>query len=248
MKCALRSLFAVVLVQAALVTPAVAANDYFLQIDSIKGGSTVIGFEGQIQPNFWSWSLTYPEVVVGSGQNQGKPTFSDFSWTQAVDSSITALFTGLASGQAFDEAKLSVVRSASAKPTSFFEMIFSDVSLTGLSVRGTGSEAATASLKYSQLTMRYRTIDDKGKLGDWVTGTFDTRSRSLAASFTGDPNVVLGLFESGGDVQMAVLPAATVPEPSTWAMLLAGLGAVAAFSRRRRVNGIRSLRGRLSTG
>ncbi len=194
--------------------PALAANDYFLKIGDIEGESTSKGFEKQIVVSSWSWGLT---------NNAGTPSFQDLGWTQGVDKSIVPMVLGVANNTEYDKATLSVV-SASAAPTLIFEMVFHKAHLTSLSAFGSGTESVQASLRYNQVDMRYRPLDAKGGSGPWVSGSF-TMPKGQAAAFSGDPDVIQGLFLSGGSVNLAAIPA--IPEPQTWAMLLLGLGCVA---------------------
>ena len=120
-------------------------------------------------------------------------------------------------------------------------MVFSDVVLNSLHLNGTGNGAppsAHASLDYTAVTLRYRSQKNDGSFNDWVEGSFDLTMNS-SVQFRGDPAVVFGLLLAGGDVSLDVLPnvPSPIPEPQTWAMMLAGLllaSATAARRQRRR--------------
>ncbi len=217
------------LVQALWAAPALAAIDYFLKIGTIDGESTVRGFERTIDVNSWAWGLA---------NSSGRAVFQDFAWTQGVDSSIVPLFLGAASGRVFDTATFSVTDTiGGVSATVFFDMTFTNVHLTSLSISGSGgSQNASATMDYEKIRMRYRQQNPKGGFGPWIEGTFDTKS-SKAAGFSGDAGVVAGLFSAGGSVSLAVLPVTTVPEPITWGMLLAGLMMIGGIVYQRRQAG-----------
>ncbi|MFX8289507.1 PEP-CTERM sorting domain-containing protein, partial [Acinetobacter baumannii] len=62
-----------------------------------------------------------------------------------------------------------------------------------------------------------------------------TLNQANALGFSGDPTVLMGLAEAGGNVDLVSLP---VPEPATWATMAAGLGVLglaAVAQKRRRV-------------
>ena len=102
---------------------------------------------------------------------------------------------------------------------------------------GTGNGAppsANASLDYTGVTLRYRSWKNDGSLNNWVEGSFERDARN-SVQFRGDPAVVLGLLLAGGNVSLDVLPnvPSPVPEPHTWAMMLAGLLLASATATRR---------------
>jgi type VI secretion system secreted protein Hcp len=115
------------------LSPAWAANsDYLLKIDTIDGGSKLIHYEKWIDVDSWSWGLTNTGSASSGGAGSGKTVFEDFSWTQAIDSSVVPIFEGVASGKHFKTATLDVLSTGGKAPAAYFEMVFSDVLLTGL--------------------------------------------------------------------------------------------------------------------
>ena len=220
-----------VLVPALWSLPAWSATNYLLKIDTIEGESRLKGHEKWIEVENWSWGLTNTGSAgggPGGGPGAGKTIFEDFTWTQLVDSSVIPIFLGVASGTVFPTATLDVLKSTGASaPVAYFQMIFSDVVLNSLHLNGTGNGAppsANASLDYTAVTLRYRSQKSDGSFSSWVEGSFDRDARN-SVQFNGDPAVVFGLLLAGGDVSLDVLPnvPSPVPEPQTWAMMLAGL-------------------------
>ena len=158
----------------------------------------------------------------------------DFSWTQYQDPSLVPIFLGVANGTSFESATLKA-RNSGISPVVFFEMAFSGVHLTSLSTGGSGGEdrlTNNVTLNYSAVTMTYTPVDDKGSAGSPIVGSFRLNPNQ-ALSFSGDANVMTGLFEAGGMVDMTAITAA-VPEPESWALLLAGLALIGSIGARRR--------------
>ncbi len=74
------------------------------------------------------------------------------------------------------------------------------------------------------------------RLGDPVAGSF-TISQNGVLTITGSPDVVQGLFRSGGNVSLQSFVLAPVPEPESWAMLLAGLLLLIVYARKMPLRG-----------
>lgn len=214
---------------AALPLPASAGLDHFLKIDSIRGETSDSKHKDEIEVLEWSWGVTNTgSVTSGGGGGAGKSLFSDFRWKQDLDSSYVPMFLGVAEGKHFKSAVLSVRRDG-PNDQDFFKMTLSDVLLNSLQTQAVGdSFEVRASLTYGKVEMSYRALDAHGALGPEIKGGWDLRLNKV--TFTGDPAVVLGLVEAGGNLNFV----SGVPEPSTWASLAAGLGLLGVMARRRR--------------
>ncbi len=223
----MKSLFYAAALAAGLsCAPAWAEFDNYLKIDGIDGEATAKGHERWIDISQWSWGLSPVKLTSASGsggaEGRNKVVFQDFVWAQQVDASVVPLFLGVATGTNYKKVTLDVVRtSGKANSESFFQMIFSDVVLSSLTTSG-GDDInpnAAGSLNAVTVKLRYRKHNDKGTYDDWIEGAFTQMTSEV--QFSGDPKVIQGLFESGGQVSLAAIPPA-VPEPANWALMAAG--------------------------
>ncbi|OYZ56081.1 MAG: hypothetical protein B7X81_12910 [Hydrogenophilales bacterium 17-61-76] len=213
----------------ALPAPASAAADYFLTFDGINGSSTDKTHKGAIDIDSFSWGLSVANSG-SSGGSAGKPVFSDFSWTQSgSDISFPSLFVDAAEGKHIKTAVLDLVKLGGDKPFSYLTMTFSDVILTGVQVAGSSGSVpgVNGSFAYGKVEMKVTPQLPKGEAGTPVTGTWDLK-KGTGNLFTGSPLPLMQIANMSAPV-----PALAVPEPETYAMMLAGLGLVGfAVSRR----------------
>lgn len=211
-----------------------AANDYFLQIDGIKGGSVDKTHKDWIDIESFSWGLTKTTTSGGGGAGVGKVSFSDLSWAQYVDASTPHWLIAVAKGTNIRKATLDVTRDG-GKGTGelFFQLIFTDTTGTSLNVTGGGdSLMANASMTSGAIVkMRYLPMG-KVSANDWVEGEFNIRANAEKAMFSGDPLVLMGLFSAGGNVSFDASAITPVPEPASAALLIGGLGLLALRRRR----------------
>jgi type VI secretion system secreted protein Hcp len=211
-----------------------AAVDYFLKVGDIEGESTDRNHQGWIDLYSFSWALaTTSGSVKGGGGGAGKVVFSDFSWTQGLDSSVVPLFVAVASGTRYETATFDVVRTGD-RSESFFQMILGGAAPTSLSLSGDSEDIlASASLGAEIITMRYRPQDERGRYGAWIDGTWDLR-RNAPAVFSGDANVLGGLLLAGPSSVRIDAGVGAVPEPATGALMAGGLLLLWGLRRRQR--------------
>lgn len=228
---------------ALLVTrPVQAASTYFIKLDGINGESLYQPRDSSLthwsDVQSFSWGLSFSGSATGGGGSAtGRASFQDFVWTQTVDASIPPLFVAVASGKHIPTVTFDVIK-AGGNQDLYFEMIFTGALGSSLSLSGSGTvPVANSSFTYSSVTMRYRPQDASGKFLSWIEGSFNLATNSANATaiqFSGDPNVLTGLFATGGNIQFDGTGVTLVPEPGSLALFSLGLLPVLVVARRRR--------------
>jgi len=204
----------IALVTACVLAPGqAAAVDIFGKFTGIDGESTDNAHKNWIDVLSYSFGASSP-ASLGSGgaSSQGKVDFSDFHFTKYVDKSSPVLLFDLASGKHIPEALFDVVQSGGQSQQPFLQYKFDDLLLTSYNASGSGGgdrPLESLSFAFRKVEMTYRPQDGKGGLGAPVTMFWDVSKNT-------------------GGVNMA-----PIPEPSTWAMLVAGLLCVVYFGRNR---------------
>jgi type VI protein secretion system component Hcp len=200
-----------------------AATDYFLKFDGITGGSTARFHEGWNQIDSFNWSITNTGSSIGGAASVGKSVFSDFGWTQGLDSSVTSLFSNIATGRHMASA---IVDFTNAQGQTYFKMTFNDVLLTNVALNGSVgiAPAVAGSFDYGKITLDYWPTKPDGSLGTKSSAGYDLKTGK------GNAAALAGVYAMG--LSGSATP--PVPEPETYAMLLAGLGIVGAMARRTR--------------
>lgn len=221
-------LFAKIFSVAALLTLAAipiaqASDSYFLKFDGVKGESTDKDHKDWIAFDSFSWGV---HAIPGSGHDPSSIEFDDFSWTQHIDASTPLLFGLLANGKNIPEAIAELVAPIGGTSRTYFRMTFNDVLLSSMSLTGGAPSVPSllGAFSYGSIQFDYWSFDHHGGVARHETAKYDLdRGKgSLGA---------LSLLYARGSAGPEIT--AAVPEPETWALLLAGLGLLGFAARRK---------------
>jgi type VI secretion system secreted protein Hcp len=209
----MKRLAASTLLVAALVAPpgASAAVDIFAKFDGMRGESLDERHREWIDVLSYSWGASSSgSFQSGGGGGAGKVNFQDFNFTKMYDASSAKLLESLAKGTHLKEGLFDLVQVGGKIDDPFLQYKFTDVLITSYQV-GSGGDfpTETVSFTFGEVETRYRKQDEKGGMSPPINFVWDVKKNTGAAD---------------------VPP---VPEPSTWAMLMAGLLCVVYFGRNR---------------
>jgi type VI secretion system secreted protein Hcp len=112
-----------------------AAADYFLKLDGIKGESVDDKHKDWIQLDSFSWGVTNTAHISAGGGGAGRATFSDFEFTAPTTTASPQLFLACASGKHIKSGMLSV-RKAGEVPFEFLKLTFTNLLVSFYKERG----------------------------------------------------------------------------------------------------------------
>ena len=198
----------------------------------IAGDNTSFGHEQWIAIDYYSTSVSTPWVPSVGGPAAGKPSFSDLFWRQKLDATSPVVLRNLLSGTDIGQATLEqVVLTSDGRAMTVMQLSLSDVVFSSFDL-----EAATSLDPYIGGTLTFGSYSQTqwlvgpngSRIGPFTTGYDLNRGVRTAGSLA---DAVAG-FGSGNLDGTEVINPPPIPEPQTWALMLAGLAGVLVLARR----------------
>jgi len=163
------------------------AFDAFMKIDGIDGESTDAKHKDEIEILSYSWGLSNSSSAAGGGGGgAGKVQFQDFHFVSSLQKSSPKLFLGVATGEHFKKAVLTVRKSGGdGQSQDYYKVTMQDVVISSFQQSGTPDGGGDVpmeeiSLNFSKITMDYRQQNADGTLGDPVIATWDLKKNKGA--------------------------------------------------------------------
>lgn len=203
---------------------------------AIAGESTVRGYENWINIDDASWGMSADSSwTKGGGASVGKVMPDTFSWTQAMDRSVPYTLAAIASGKALPTATFEYVTQTSSGPVTLMQMVMEAPFLTDLEL---ADDTVSESMVFRSIKQTVWSLDESGKATKPVSFAWNF-STGKAEGLTSEDVKGFGSGGVGGALAAAAsvdapLPAAPIPEPETWVMMLCGLALLGSAAHRRR--------------
>jgi len=156
-----------------------AAVDFFLKLDGIKGESTDAKHKDEIDVESWSWGETHPVAGQGGGGGgAGKVSVQDFHFSMRQNTASVGLMRACATGEHIKDATLTA-RKAGKEQLEYLTFKFYDVLVsafqTGGSEAAAGAPIDQASLNFAKVEVDYRPQQPDGTLASPVHFGFDVK-------------------------------------------------------------------------
>ncbi len=156
-----------------------AAVEYFLKLDGIKGGSNDAKHKDELDVDSFSWGVSSTGGLVGTGAGggAGKAEVHDFSITARTSVASPLLFQACASGQHIKDAVFTA-RSAGGGGSEFLRVALTDVVVSSF-VTGGGeadSPGDSVSFGFAKVEFEYRPTLATGAAGPPVKAGWDLKA------------------------------------------------------------------------
>lgn len=161
-----------------------AAVDYFLELDGIKGESQDKAHKGKIELESWSWGATQAGTHSGGGGGGGgKVSMQDFHFVMKYNAASPHLMSICATGKHIPKATL-ICRKAGGKQQEYLTVKFADLLVssyqTGGSAHGDVVPTDQISLNFSKIEIDYKEQKADGTLGSSIKKGYDLKTNTAS--------------------------------------------------------------------
>jgi len=157
-----------------------AAVDYFIKFDGIKGESTDAKHKDEVDIESWSWGATNARPArAGGGAGAGKVSMQDFHFVMRLNKASPALMKACATGQHLKSATLTA-RKAGKGQQDYLTFKFQDVLVssyqTGGSEQGDVVPTDHVSFNFAKIEVEYRQQRPDGTTAPGGTFGYDLKA------------------------------------------------------------------------
>jgi len=156
------------------------AADIFAKLGDIKGESLDDKHKDEIEVLSWSWGVTNPVSLAGSGAAIGRAHFHDLSFTHKIDKASPVLMQACATGVHLKEATITH-RKAGKGQQEFLVIKMNDVIITALADADSGDTSTeTVSLAFAKINVEYKPQKADGSLDAGIHFKYDLKAQKEA--------------------------------------------------------------------
>ena len=156
-----------------------AAADFFIKFDGIKGESADAKHKDEIDVESWSWGETRSGGHgTGSGAGTGKVSMQDFQFVMKLNRASPSLMQACATGQHIKMATLTA-RKAGKGQQEYLTFKFHDVLVSAYQTAGTEAEVRPVdqvSLNFAKIEFEYKRQQPDGSLAPGGQFKFDLKT------------------------------------------------------------------------
>jgi type VI secretion system secreted protein Hcp len=156
-----------------------AAVDYFIKFDGIKGESTDAKHKDEIDIEAWSWGETHAAGSgSGGGGGAGKVSMQDFHFTMRLNKASTSLMKVCATGQHIKSATLTA-RKAGKGQLEYLTFKFYDVLVSSYQTGGSeqsDTEIDSVSFNFAKIEVAYKPQKPDGSTAAPEKFTYDLKA------------------------------------------------------------------------
>ncbi len=159
-----------------------AAADYFLKIDGVKGEATDSKHKDEIDIESWSWGESNAgSHSGGGGGGAGKVVMQDFHFVMKTNKASPDLFLKCANGEHIKEATL-VCRKAGKDQQEYLKIKFNDLLISSYQTGGSAGSSVLPtdqiSFNFAKIEMSYAAQNEKGGLAAPLVKRYDLKTQT----------------------------------------------------------------------
>ena len=143
-------------------------SNILLEIDGIKGSSTLADYKNQIECHSWSFNVTQPTSNTKSGAERtaANPIFSDINISKETDISSTDLLRLCATAKEVPKVNLTILRKADEENKPLIKIELEKVIVSNYSVSGGSGPrpVETFNLNFVKIKMEYHHQNNDAKI------------------------------------------------------------------------------------
>jgi type VI secretion system secreted protein Hcp len=156
-----------------------AAVDYFIKFDGIKGESVDAKHKDEIDVEAWSWGETHAGAAPsGGGAGAGKVSMQDFHFVMGFNRASIGLLKACATGQHIKTATLSA-RKAGKGQQEYLTFKFQDVLISSFQTGGSEDTLLptdSVSFNFAKLEVDYKPQKPDGTLAPALQFSYDLKA------------------------------------------------------------------------
>jgi type VI secretion system secreted protein Hcp len=157
-----------------------AAVDYFIKFDGIKGESADAKHKDEIDVESWSWGETQAGRATGGGAGAGKVAMQDFHFVMRLNRASPSLMKACATGQHIKLATLTG-RKAGKDQQDYLTFKFHDVLVSSFQTGGSEHSDVVptdqVSLNFAKIEVEYKEQKPDGSLVPGAHFGFDLKAQ-----------------------------------------------------------------------
>jgi type VI secretion system secreted protein Hcp len=152
------------------------ATDIFAKLGDIKGESVDSKHKDEIEVLSWSWGVTNPVSLAGSGAALGRAHFHDLSFTHKIDKASPVLMQACATGVHLKDATITH-RKAGKGQQEFLVIKLNGVIITALAdADSDDGSTETVSLAFAKINVEYKPQKADGSLDAGIHFKYDLKA------------------------------------------------------------------------
>ena len=161
--------------------------EIYMKAYPIKGPATAPGFQNDIPLTSMQFGLAKPVVTTSTGEETGRPNFSDLSIAKQMDISSPLLLQNTLFGRSFPTVEIFLTTTSTGKIFTYNHITLTNVIISHYAVSGAGDNPAEElGLNYEKISTQYTQQNPDGSAGQTLSSCWDLVTQQDCTAATPD--------------------------------------------------------------